>query len=43
MVLEMAIQESISQNVIFTLDIAIQASVLFITMGILTVFGLPMI
>ena len=43
MVLKMAIQESISQNVIFTLDIAIQALVLFITMGILTVFGLPMI
>ena len=43
MVLEMVIQESISENVIFTLDIAIQASVLFIAMGVLTVFGLPII
>ena len=43
MVLKMVIQDSISENVIFTPDIAIQASVLFIAMGILTVFGLPMI
>ena len=43
MALEMVIQESTSENVIFTLDIAIQASVLFIAVGILTVFGLPMI